>query len=291
MEWKLDSTFLRDQNMEQNGERMRAALKGFNIAQLFGLISSALLVYVSAIGFMRRLSQTLVSAALSSFSEAMFQSEHNVIPYTTTGWLIVMPMAAVVFFLAFFANTFHIKICGRVLGVIYPLYIAVGIAAGLGAFDDMSNKFIFFFIPYGIAGFWVNDFTIRGYKELEYLVTQEGFPSFNMAIHYFRRSHYVKMREKWMKENHPYEYFSEKDKPVENAAPPEPETPGQMGYAAADKESTEEWFARNKAMTEETVRIRLEENAMNDINTEDLSLPEDEAYYNEKIFPKGIRRH
>lgn len=290
-EWKLDSTFLRDQNMEMNGERMRGALKWFRHAQLFGLISGAALTYISLLGFTYRLTTTLASAAISKVTETIFNSEHSVIPYHTTGWLIVLPLSAIVFFLSFFANTFHVRPCARILSVVYPLFIAVGIAAGLGVFDDMAWWFIFPFILYGIAGFWLNDFTLRGYKELDYLVTQEGFPSFNLAIHYFRRSHYVKMREKWLKENKPAEYFSEMDRPVENVAEPLPETPGQMGNAAADKTETEEWFAKNKAMSAEALKINLEENAMDGLATEELKLPDSDDYYNEQVCPKGITRH
>lgn len=290
-EWKLDSTFLRDQNMEMNGERMKAALRGFRNAQLFGLISGVALSYISILGFTYRLSSTLASAALSKVTETIFNSEHNVIPYHTTGWLIVLPLSAIVFFLSFFANTFHIKPCGRILSVVYPLFMAIGIAAGFGVFDDMAWWLIFPFMLYGIAGFWLNDFTLRGYKELDYLVTQEGFPSFNLAIHYFRRSHYVKMREKWLKENKPAEYFSEMDRPVENVAEPVPELPGQMGSAAADKDETEEWFAKNKAMSEEALKANLEENAMDGLATEELKLPDSDDYYREQECPKGIKRH
>lgn len=290
-EWKLESTFLRDQNMEMNGERMRKALRWFRNAQLFGMISGAALSYISLLGFAYRLSTTLASAFLSQLTESIFNAEHNVIPFQTSGWLIVLPLSAVIFFLSFFANTFHVKPCGRILSVIYPLFIAMGIAAGLGVFDDMARWFIIPLIIYGIAGFWLNDFTLRGFKELDYLVTQEGFPSFNLAIHYFKRSHYVKMREKWLKENRPPEYFSEMDKPVENVAVPAPEVPGQMGNAAADKTETEEWFARNKAMSEEAHKLRLEENAMDGLPTEELKLPDSDDYYKEKAFPKGIKRH
>lgn len=290
-EWKLDSTFLRDQNMEMNGERMKAALRGFRNAQLFGLISGVALSYISILGFTYRLSSTLASAAISKLTEIIFNSEHNVMPYNTTGWLIVLPLSAIVFFLSFFANTFHIKPCGRILSVVYPLFMAIGIAAGFGVFDDMAWWLIFPFMLYGIAGFWLNDFTLRGYKELDYLVTQEGFPSFNLAIHYFRRSHYVKMREKWLKENKPAEYFSEMDRPVENVAEPVPELPGQMGSAAADKDETEEWFAKNKAMSEEALKANLEENAMDGLATEELKLPDSDDYYREQECPKGIKRH
>lgn len=54
MNWdkKLDSSFLRDQNFEINGEKMRVALRGFKISQIAKLIGCAVMTYISGIGFL-----------------------------------------------------------------------------------------------------------------------------------------------------------------------------------------------------------------------------------------------
>ncbi len=236
------------------------------------------------------MTSTIASAALSTIGEMIFESERNVIPYNTSGWVIVLPISLVIFFLSFFANTCHVKWCGRALSVIYPLFIAIGIAAAWGVFDDMKWWMIFPLILYGIAGFWLNDFTLRGYKELEYLVSQEGFPSFNLAIHYFRRSHYVKMREKWLEGNGGRSYSAAVTPHVEGTVT-EPEAMGRMNGISVNADSVEAWLEENKKATEESVKERLEENEMDGLAVSPDELPEDESYYSEKIYPNGIRRH
>lgn len=302
MSWdeKLDSTFLRDQNFNINGERMRVALRGFKISLIYGLISSAAMMYLSFLTVLYKVSSVITTSVASNILDTINKTITDTgktissTAYDTSGWLIALPLALLTFIFSLIGNTFHKKFAPKIMAVIYPLYLVLGILAGFGVFDDMNGFSAVLLIAYSLAGFWINDLTVRGLKELDYLVTQEGFPTFNLAIFYFRRSHYAKMREKWLEENP-----EQKEKPrIETEErrmemldiTADEEQPGVIANIQVSADSAEKWLEQNKLETDNKQYISVKENAMDDLSTEDLILPDTDEYYAKSIEPK-VKRH
>lgn len=302
MNWeeKLDSTFLRDQNFAINGERMRVALRGFKISLIYELISSAAMMYLSFLMVLYKsasvISNSVASNILETINEVIVDTGKSIssTAYETSGWLITFPLALLTFIFAILGNTFHHKFAPKIMTVIYPAHIILGILAGFGLFDDMNGFWAVMLIVYALAGFWMNDFTARGLKELDYLVTQEGFPTFNLAIFYFRRSHYAKMREKWL-EQHPEQKTAPKIETEEKRMEmleitAEKEQLGVIPNIQVTADSAEKWLDLNKLETDKKQNDSVKENAMDDLSTADLILPDTDEYYAKSIEPK-VKRH
>lgn len=302
MSWdeKLDSTFLRDQNFDINGERMRVALRGFKISLIYELISSAAMMYFSFLMVLYKtasvISNSVASNILDTINEVIVDTGKSIssVAYDTSGWLITFPLALLTLIFSILGNTFHLKFAPKVMAVVYPAHIILGILAGFGLFDDMNGFHAVLLIAYGIAGFWINDLTSRGLKELDYLVTQEGFPTFNLAIFYFRRSHYAKMREKWLAQ-HPEQKSAPKIETEEKRMEmlditAEKEQLGVIPNIKVTADSAEKWLEQNKLETDKKQSDSVKENAMDDLSTDDLILPDTDEYYAKSIEPK-VKRH
>lgn len=216
--------------------------------------------------------------------------------YNSSDWLITFAIAVVTAVLSVLSNSFHIKKAARITALLYPANILVGILTGFGLFDDMNLAAMIFTIAYGLIGIWLNDLTLRGLKELDYLVTQEGFPSFNQAIFYIHRSHYVRMRERWL-EMHPEEkeqervYLETEEKRSEMLEIfAEEEQVGVIPNISVTSASAEKWLEQNKLETDKKQSDSVLENAMDDLSTENLTLPDSDEYYAKSIQPK-VKRH
>ena len=302
MHWdeKLDSSFLRDQNFNINGERMRAALRGFKISQIYELISSAAMMYISFLSVLYKVTTVITTSVagnlIDKFNEMIIDTGKSMSGnvYDTSGWLIVFPLALLTLIFSLLGNTFHHKFAPKIMAFIYPAHIILGMLAGFGLFDDMNSFSAVFLIAYALAGFWMNDFTIRGLKELDYLVTQEGFPTFNLAIFYFRRSHYAKMREKWLEKNPEHKEkpkIETEEKRMEMLdITADEEQPGVIANIQVTAESAEKWLEQNKLETDKKQYDSVVENAMDDLSTDDLILPDTDEYYAKSIEPK-VKRH
>lgn len=298
MDWdkKLDSSFLRDQNFEINGERMRVALRGFKISQITELVGCAVMAYISGIGFLYKISSVIAGSMASNVVNLFSGKNMDVDSYNSSGWLITLAIAVITAILSVLGNSFHIKKAAKITAFLYPANILIGILTGFGLFDDMNLAAMIFTIAYGLIGIWLNDLTLRGLKELDYLVTQEGFPSFNQAIFYFHRSHYVRMREKWL-EMHPeareqervyLETEEKRSEMLEIYA--EEEQAGVIPNISVTSASAEKWLEQNKLETDKKQSDSVLENAMDDLSTENLTLPDSDEYYAKSIQPK-VKRH
>lgn len=293
---KLDSSFLRDQNFEINGERMRVTVRGFKISLVYQLITSALMMYFSGIVVLYKVA-SVIGGSFNAVVVPLFieGAETPDVPvYDSSGWLIAAGFGVLIIIFSILGNSFNIKWAPRVISVIYPLHVIIGVLGGFGLFDDMNILSCIVFVIYGMAGFWINDLTVRGIKELDYLVTQEGFPTFNLAIFYFGRSHYVKMREKWLAKNPaetPKKVLETEEKRMELInVTAEDEQPGIIPNIKVTEESANNWLDRNKAETDKKILDSVTENAMDDLSTENLALPDSEEYY-QKIDCPRFKRH
>lgn len=293
---KLDSSFLRDQNFEINGERMRVTVRGFKISLVYQLITSALMMYFSGIVVLYKVA-SVIGGSFNAVVVPLFieGAETPDVPvYDSSGWLIAAGFGVLIIIFSILGNSFNIKWAPRVISVIYPLHVIIGVLGGFGLFDDMNILSCIVFVIYGMAGFWINDLTVRGIKELDYLVTQEGFPTFNLAIFYFGRSHYVKMREKWLAKNPaetPKKVLETEEKRMELInVTAEDEQPGIIPNIKVTEESANNWLDRNKAETDKKILDSVIENAMDDLSTENLALPDSEEYY-QKIDCPRFKRH
>lgn len=276
----MESSYLRDQNFELNGERMFQANKYFNLSFRFGL-TGLIMSFFSVVLFLQRLTTTLAGGLIGTIATQIMSKEYDrsALAFNISGWLCVLPVSIVGTLMAFFGNRLYKKWAAIILYLVYILYFIIGVLGVGGIWDDINVKGGAILMAYGIVGFWTADICWRSLKELDYLVTQEGFPGFNLAIQYFGRSRYVKFRENWLKKEKKYDFYSEKSRPVENVTITEADTPDGMDGIAADSESGEQWFEKNQALSVEEKKVVLEENAMDGIDCSTLDLPEDESYY------------
>ncbi|MBQ8568800.1 MAG: hypothetical protein IJ446_06255 [Oscillospiraceae bacterium] len=276
----MESSFLRDQNFELNGERMLRANRCFDFSFRFGM-TGLIMAYASAVLFAQRLTTTLAGGLIGSIVTDIMSKEYDrsALAYNISGWLCTLPIALLGPIMALFANRLYKKWASIILYIIYVLYFVIGVLGVGGVWDDIDLTIGILLMAYGIIGVWSADMCWRSLKELDYLVTQEGFPSFNLAMQYFGRSRYVKFRENWLKKEKKYDYYSEKARPVANITVTAAETPDGMDGISADAKSGEQWFENNQSLTEEEKKADMEDNAMDGIDCSALELPEDESYY------------
>lgn len=282
-----ESTLLRDQNFEVNGEKMMTVNRDTNISFWFGCVSGLLLVYVTLIACLAVMGRIAASGAMAQIVTligGVTDTSGAVVGFS--GWFAANILALGVFPFSFLANKFYSKLCGILLYADYVLFFVLGIIALLEVPDDMPWWLGIPMIIYGVVGFWTADLCFRSLKELDYLVTQEGFPTFNLSMHYFGRSRYVKFREKWLDKNKKLNYYSESEKPVENVIVTAAETADGMDGVSADSGSEEKWFEKNMEMTAAAKENVPEDDVMDGIDLSGLELPEEESFYRDKADPK-----
>ncbi|MGN1415577.1 MAG: hypothetical protein ACI4XF_01950 [Oscillospiraceae bacterium] len=278
----FNSSYLRDQNFEINGKRMEKVNTDLNRSFRIGLFFSIALTYFSAALF--------VSHFVRIMANIVFLNEHN--PFMFSGWLTVLPFAITGIVMTVLANRLFKKKCAVVLYITYIVYGIVGLLSFFGLWDDMSYRNGIQYIigailcAVSVVGLILCNRTYEALKELDYLVTQEGFPTFNSAMFYMHRSRFVRYREKWESQNRKQSSYSELEKPLENVIVTKPEDPNKMEGISAAEEDKEKWFINNKIMEQEYKEEAAENDYMGNLSADAHSLPENDSYYEQKADPR-----
>ncbi|MGN0696428.1 MAG: hypothetical protein ACI4J5_06665 [Oscillospiraceae bacterium] len=278
----FNSSFLRDQNFEMNGKRMEKVNTDLDRSFKIGLVFSIALTYFSLVLF--------VSHFMRVMANIVLLNDHQ--QFVFSGWLTVFPFAITGIVMTVLANRMFKKKCAVVLYIVYIVYGLVGLLSFFGLWDDMSYKDGIQYIIGGIlcavsvVGLIRCNRTYEALKELDYLVTQEGFPTFNSAMFYMHRSRFVRYREKWESQNRKQSSYSELEKPVENVIVTKSEDPHQMEGVSAAEEDKEKWFINNKLMEQEYKEEAADVDYMGNLSAEEKSLPETDSYYEQKADPR-----
>lgn len=277
----FNSSYLRDQNFEINEKRMEKVNTDLNRSFKIGLVFSIGLTYFSAVLFVQHFLRVMSEIIVGIHQRFVF-----------SGWLTILPFAITGIVMTVLANRLFKKKCAVVLYIIYIVYGLVGLLSILGLWDDMSFKDGIQYLIGGIlcaisfVGLMCCNRTYEALKELDYLVTQEGFPTFNSAMFYMHRSRYVRYREKWESQNRKQSSYSELEKPLENVIVTKSENPHEMEGVSANAEDREKWFIANKIMEQEYKEEAADNDYMGDLSAEAHSLPESDSYYEQKADPR-----
>lgn len=277
----FNSSYLRDQNFEINEKRMEKVNTDLNRSFKIGLVFSIGLTYFSAVLFVQHFLRVMSEIIVGIHQRFVF-----------SGWLTILPFAITGIVMTVLANRLFKKKCAVVLYIIYIVYGLVGLLSILGLWDDMSFKDGIQYLIGGIlcaisfVGLMCCNRTYEALKELDYLVTQEGFPTFNSAMFYMHRSRYVRYREKWESQNRKQSSYSELEKPLENVIVTKSENPHEMEGVSANAEDREKWFIANKIMEQEYKEEAADNDYMGDLSAEAHSLPEIDSYYEQKADPR-----
>lgn len=277
----FNSSYLRDQNFEINGKRMDKVNTDLDRSFKIGLLFSIGLTYFSAVLFVQHFLRVMSNIVVGIHPRFVF-----------SGWLTVLPFAIAGIVMTVLANRLFKKKCAAVLYIIYIVYGLVGVLSFFGLWDDMSYKDGIQYLIGGILcavsiiGLLRCNRTYEALKELDYLVTQEGFPTFNSAMFYMHRSRFVRYREKWESQNRKQSSYSELEKPLENMIVTKSEEPDRMDGISAAEEDKEKWFINNKIMEQEYKEEAADNDYMGNLSSEGQTLPETESYYEQKADPR-----
>lgn len=289
----FNSSYLRDQNFEINGKRMEKVNSDLNLSFKAGLVIQILMTYFSIVLFLQHFSRVVSTIVGTEMASMLSGEDVSVHPqFNTSGWLVIAPFAIMGIVMTVLANRLFKKKCAVVLYIIYIVYGSVGLLSMFGLWDDMSYKDGIQYIIGGIlcavsvVGLLFCNRTYEALKELDYLVTQEGFPTFNSAMFYMHRSRFVRYREKWENQNRKQSSYSEMEKPVENVIVTKSEDPNEMEGVSAADEDKEKWFINNKLMEQEYKEEAADNDYMGNLTAEEHILPESDSYYEQTADPR-----
>lgn len=172
----------RDELFKANHYRYKKLQKHFKFSFWAGLIPSgavfAVLALIYAIRGLAMLAGAHLVIAQKILNEAFGTDESSGLGFTTPyAYLAYLFVIAAITAIAFFFKSrkphlplFLLYTGGAVFGLIGMFTGAVGTLFGM------------YLLAYGCYGMWLEDFTRRLYKELDYLSLQEGYPDFIEAI-------------------------------------------------------------------------------------------------------------
>lgn len=202
----------RDELFKANHYRYKKLQKHFKFSFWAGIIPSgavfAILAIVYAIRGLAMLAGGSLVMAQKILNEELGTNESTGLGFTTpyaylTYLLVIAAITAIAFFFKKRKLTFPLFLLyagGAVFGLIGMFTGAVGTLFGM------------YLLAYGCYGMWLEDFTRRLYKELDYLSLQEGYPDFIEMINEpkamanslglrYHQSEYQKRLRKEAKEN------------------------------------------------------------------------------------------
>lgn len=212
----------RDELFKANHYRYKKLQKHFKFSFLAGIIPSGVLFAVLALIYAIRGLAMLAGGSLvmaqKILNEELGTNESSGLGFTTPyAYLAYLFVIAAITAVAFFFKKRKLTI------PLFLLYAGGAVFGLIGMFTGaVGTLFGMYLLAYGCYGMWLEDFTRRLYKELDYLSLQEGYPDFieminepkamanSLGLRYYQ-SEYQKRLRKEAKEN--------------GDAPKDPETP------------------------------------------------------------------
>ena len=271
----MESSYKRDQTFENNQRRMLRANAVLTFNMFFDAISGLVLSYVSTLMFLYTFAHITIVGLSEERKAAQYLDKvigHNVVDFS--GWLYIVPLALTTLAMSVVVSGFLKKWGVVVKYIVSFLYAVLGLLIFLGVTDDMPWYLGFSTMAYALIVFWITDHSYRALKEIDFLVTQEGFPLFDLNMHYMAKSHYVKMRKEWEERSKAQDYYGEAERPIAPVVEIT-EDNAMDGVAVDGDEKTEGWFARNRALSAEN----REKSNDTDMDMVEGELPENEDFY------------
>lgn len=202
----------RDELFKANHYRYKKLQKHFKFSFLAGIIPSGVLFAVLALIYAIRGLAMLAGGSLvmaqKILNEELGTNESSGLGFTTPyAYLAYLFVIAAITAIAFFFKKRKLTI------PLFLLYAGGAVFGLIGMFTGaVGTLFGMYLLAYGCYGMWLEDFTRRLYKELDYLSLQEGYPDFieminepkamanSLGLRYYQ-SEYQKRLRKEAKEN------------------------------------------------------------------------------------------
>lgn len=202
----------RDELFKANHYRYKKLQKHFKFSFWAGILPSgavfAVLAIVYAIRGLALLAGADLVIAQKILNEGLGTNESTGLGFTTPyAYLTYLFVIAAITAIAYFFKKRKLTL------PLFLLYAGGAVFGLIGMFTGaVGTLFGMYLLAYGCYGMWLEDFTRRLYKELDYLSLQEGYPDFIEAINEpkamanslglrYHQSEYQKRLRKEAKEN------------------------------------------------------------------------------------------
>lgn len=223
---------IREKVCEENLRRMQTVQKNFKVTRVYSIYLGLALSVFSFAAMFLWLSYTNAGIKF----QLTMAEDVGVINFP---WFAVTAaVSPLVTILSFIGDNLLNRRLSLTVWLLYLGITLFAVSNFILRFEPMKNYGMFILAGYGLLGLWAQDFSLRSYKELNYLSTQEGFPDFNFNLEQGRYSRYVKYRNKWLKSKKKHDYFSGTAQPVNEYAEIKTDNEHSMdGIAALDSDS------------------------------------------------------
>lgn len=276
---KLEEDIIREHMYEDHRQRMAVVRKNLKGTRIYNVYINLLVIFVSVFGLYLWLSFTNAGIKLAlTLDEEVGQISF---PWYAVTFFLAPPVAV----MSYLADIYLTKKLNIACEIIYLVILLFSVSNLFLRFEPMAILGILLLIVYSGLGLWTQDLSVRSYKELDYLKTQEGFPDFNYGIERDRHSRFVKYREKWLKNQKKQDYYSDKEKPVEDFAVVPAEKSSEMDGISVDTEVCSNWFeGKDKISTE----YKKDTSDMEQLEADPSLLPDSSEYIVDDIRHKPL---
>ncbi|MCM1579076.1 MAG: hypothetical protein NC078_09795 [Ruminococcus sp.] len=230
---------IREKVCEENRRRMRTVKNNFTVTRIYNVYLGFPLALISLL-----LLVGWIMTTGTGIRKSLVMLEETPEPvyfpwFAVTAFLV--PFIAV---LSFLADSKPKRVFSLAAFLLHLCILAFAAANLIFKLEPMQLSHMIFLAVYGFLGMWSEDFALRSYKELEYLVTQEGFPDFNFNLEQGRYSRYVKYRNEWLKRQKKQDnrVLSPKERPTEKAVTTKAESENEMEGISVSEADKSGWF-------------------------------------------------
>lgn len=276
---ELEENIIREHMYEDHRQRMETVKRNMKGTRLFNVYFNLLVIFVSVFGVYLWLSYTNAGIKLAlTLDEEIGQI---LFPWYAVTFFLAPPVAV----LSYFADVYLKKKFNIACEIIYLVILLFSVSNLFFRYEPMAFRGLILLIVYSGIGLWTQDLSVRNYKELDYLRTQEGFPDFNYCIERDRHSRFVKSREAWLKRKKKQDYYSGNEKPVSEFAVVPADNGGGMDGISVDSQVCGDWFeGKNDSSSEE----KNDFSDMEDLEADPSLLPDNSEYIIDDIRHKPL---
>ncbi|MDE7293457.1 MAG: hypothetical protein K2N72_03430 [Oscillospiraceae bacterium] len=237
---------VRERVCEENWQRMRTVKNNFTKTRIYNFYLGIPMVICSWIFLTGWIMQTGTGirkslTMMAEDPEPVYFPWHGVTAF-------IVPLIVL---LTFLTENKPKWICNALAFLLHFLIFAFGVSNLILRFEPMKYFDMIFLAVYGFLGMWSQDFALRSYKELDYLVTQEGYPDFNFNLEKGRYSRYVKYRNSWLKKQKQLDYFTPSEQPVGKPITVRTESETKMEGIGVSETDQSEWFTQKETAAAE----------------------------------------
>lgn len=232
----IEEQIIREYMYNDHADRMFRVKRDLNIAWVYNVYISMMLWIVSCL-----FNEFWVEKSRLDITYARNMGRPMPIlfaPFTAITMFTALPIAI----MSFLAGAYLIKRLNVIPQMIYILVLILTLLNLILKFEPIKTADTVILITYSAAGIWTEDCAIRCYKELDYLMKQEGFPEFNYLIDRGRHSRFVKYRERWLKTEQAVDHFIENERPLTDYNVIAADVPSKMDGISVDDEKKDSWF-------------------------------------------------